>query len=180
MNIPIILPFSNFLANVSPQITEFYQAILFMATMWKLRSSIKLSIQCKSFLKKQSSVKYIQEFEQRRTGAPIEAKGSAILNDPFDPLVPGELIVNFEDQPSFSRSTSTNYNVIDTDYDNFTIIYSCNNYGFLKSELLWILTRQRFPGKLLINHLMQKIRKLGLNTSRLKRTDQKTCGARYD
>merc|ERR1712062_859452 len=89
------------------------------------------------------------------TGAPIEAKGSAILNDPFDPLVPGELIVNFEDQPSFSRSTSTNYNVIDTDYDNFTIIYSCNNYGFLKSELLWILTRQRFPGKLLINHLMQ-------------------------
>ena len=57
LNIPIILHFSNFLANVSPQITEFYPAILFMATMWKLRSSIKLSIQCKSFLKKHSSVK---------------------------------------------------------------------------------------------------------------------------
>ena len=38
-----------------------------------------------------------------RTGAPIEAKGSAILNDPFDPLKPGELIVNFDSQPSFSK-----------------------------------------------------------------------------
>ena len=47
LNIPIILPFSNFLANVSQPITEFYPAILCMATMWKLRSSIKLSIQCK-------------------------------------------------------------------------------------------------------------------------------------
>ena len=41
-----------------------------------------------------------------RSGAPIEAKGSAILNDPFDPLKPAELIVNFESQPSFSKTFS--------------------------------------------------------------------------
>ena len=35
LNTPITLPFSNFLANVSRQITEFYQAILSMATMYK-------------------------------------------------------------------------------------------------------------------------------------------------
>ena len=35
LNTLITLPFSNFLANVSPQITEFYQAILSMATMYK-------------------------------------------------------------------------------------------------------------------------------------------------
>ena len=38
-----------------------------------------------------------------RTGAKIEAKGNAVLNDPFDPLVPGELVVNFDSQPSFSK-----------------------------------------------------------------------------
>ncbi len=88
-----------------------------------------------------------------RTGAKQVAKGSAVLNDPFDPLVPGELVVNFEEQPAFSkfvalkwksdlrnnstlftaRARSTNYNIIDTDYENFSIVYSCNNIGFLKN-----------------------------------------------
>jgi len=109
------------------------------------------------------------------TGAPIEAKGTAVLNDPNDPQTPGELVVNFDAQPSFTRASSTNYNIIDTDYDNFTIIYTCNDYGFIKSEILWILTRERFPDRYLIKSLLKKIRKLGLDTRRLKKTDQKNC-----
>ena len=44
-------------------------------------------------------------------------------------------------------------------------------------EILWILTRPRFPSKYLIDHLYKKIRRLGLDTRRLRRTDQKTCPA---
>ena len=33
--------------------------------------------------------------------------------------------------------TKSNYKIIDTDYDNYSIVYSC----FLGIEYLWILTR---------------------------------------
>ena len=42
-------------------------------------------------------------FSFKSTGAPQEAEGTAILNNPTDPSVPGELIVNFDSQPSFSK-----------------------------------------------------------------------------
>jgi hypothetical protein len=38
-----------------------------------------------------------------RNGAKQVAKGNAVLADPLNPYVPGELIVNFDSQPSFSK-----------------------------------------------------------------------------
>lgn len=38
-------------------------------------------------------------FNVYRTGELIEAKGYAVLNDPTDPDVPAQLIVNFESTP---------------------------------------------------------------------------------
>ena len=32
-----------------------------------------------------------------------------------------------------AESTSTNYNVVDTDYDQYAVVYSCNNKLFFKS-----------------------------------------------
>ena len=43
------------------------------------------------------------------------------------------------------------------------------------AEFLWILTRQRFPGRHLIDSLYKKIWYLGLDTRSLKVTDQKSC-----
>lgn len=101
------------------------------------------------------------------------AKGMATLNDPNDPNRPGELIVNFGGfQP---ESTSTNYNVVDTDYENYAVVYSCNNKLFFKSEILWILTRKQFPSPYLIKDIKKRIRSFGLDTRRLKRTNQKGC-----
>jgi hypothetical protein len=90
------------------------------------------------------------------------AKGNAVLTDPNDPNQPGELIVNFGgfQRKSYfcanilcimklkywkhfcsnkfiylipAQGTSTNYNVVDTDYENFAVVYSCNNKLFFKS-----------------------------------------------
>ena len=38
-----------------------------------------------------------------RNGAKQVAKGNAVLADPLNPYVPGELIVNFDSQPAFSK-----------------------------------------------------------------------------
>ena len=52
-----------------------------------------------------------------------------------------------------------------------------NNFfiWFTISEFLWILTRQQFPDRNLIRRLYHKIQNLGLDTRRLRVTDQKTC-----
>ena len=41
-----------------------------------------------------------------RNGAKQVAKGNAVLADPLNPYVPGELIVNFDSQPAFSKFNS--------------------------------------------------------------------------
>ena len=115
-----------------------------------------------------------------------------------------------------ARATDTNYNVVDTDYKNFAIVYSCNNKLFFKtgkktkfdfnleyhfykilcppfnaldiqphcgilsgsvSEILWILTRQQFPPKRLLHDIYKKIKSIGLDTRRLRKTTQKGCPA---
>ena len=40
---------------------------------------------------------------------------------------------------------------------------------------MWVLTRQRFPDPGLIRKIYSKIRFLGLDTRRLKKTEQKNC-----
>jgi hypothetical protein len=34
---------------------------------------------------------------------------------------------------------------LDTDYETFSVVYSCTPYLFLKEENVWILTRARNP-----------------------------------
>ena len=73
------------------------------------------------------------------------------------------------------RSNEANYNIVDTDYQSYTIVYTCSEKLFLKFELLWILTRERNPSPQLIDSVEQKIKAAGIDTSRLKKTKQTDC-----
>ena len=55
----------------------------------------------------------------------------------------GELHVSFEGMPESEESLNEpNYFVLDTDYDSYAIVYSCNNlYGYLIFDLLWVLSK---------------------------------------
>ena len=53
----------------------------------------------------------------------------------------GEFVVSFDEMPS--KGDRANYNVLDTDYETYSIVYSCESYMNMASfDLLWILARE--------------------------------------
>ena len=56
-------------------------------------------------------------------------------------------------------SDRENYTVMDTDYENFSIVYSCKPiwWGFASQEYLWILTRDPEPTDEYIDSLVKQI-----------------------
>ena len=66
------------------------------------------------------------------------ATGSAVQADTGD----ASLIVSFGGNTP-SPSDKANYNILYTDYDTYTIVYSCSNIlGVASFDLLWILARE--------------------------------------
>jgi hypothetical protein len=53
-----------------------------------------------------------------------------------------------------------NYHVVDSDYENYSIVYSCRNtyWGYRRTELLWILSRDQVMDKTLLSELIAKFR----------------------
>merc|ERR1712154_181030 len=65
-------------------------------------------------------------------------EGSAVLADSGD----ASLIVSFSGNTP-SPSDEANYTVLDTDYETYSIVYSCGNIAGLASfDFLWILARE--------------------------------------
>ncbi|KAL8575376.1 hypothetical protein ACOMHN_048669 [Nucella lapillus] len=67
---------------------------------------------------------------------PIVAVGEAVV---VDPAKPGELQVSFGNMPA--GDGKPNYFVVDTDYENFAVVFSCSDFGIGNIQFLWILTR---------------------------------------
>ena len=71
------------------------------------------------------------------------------------------------------------YQIVDTDYDNYTIVYSCSSYIFAKVELYWILSRTREVSSdrilELTNYVAKKFNKTP-NDFRVTDQSDKTCG----
>jgi hypothetical protein len=45
-----------------------------------------------------------------------------------------------------------NYHIIDSDYENYSIVYSCSNtyFGYARSEIAWILSRDQVMDETLL------------------------------
>ncbi|XP_013115335.2 apolipoprotein D-like [Stomoxys calcitrans] len=104
------------------------------------------------------------------TGAPKDIRGSAKI------VGPAKLLVTFDNMPAFAGGA--NYWVLDTDYENYAVVYSCTDIlGFLKGQVVWILTRERDPKPQYIEQARELIKQLGLSLGPLQRTNQNGCGS---
>jgi len=106
------------------------------------------------------------------TGVYSRAVGTAVAPNP---AVPAALIVSFRRQ-TFPVSTSPNYNVIGTDYDNFALVYGCRpQSGNTKQESLFVLTRVRQPSQEVVDQAMAGLVSQGIDTTKLVQNVQTNC-----
>ncbi|KAK3085413.1 hypothetical protein FSP39_002937 [Pinctada imbricata] len=69
-----------------------------------------------------------------------------------------------------------NYWVLSTDYENYTLIYSCTSIlGISHFEFGWILARQRTLPDATINKLFAITQGFKIDTSHFMKTDQSNC-----
>ncbi|KAL3881459.1 hypothetical protein ACJMK2_027901 [Sinanodonta woodiana] len=77
----------------------------------------------------------------------------------------------------FGNAPLGDYWVLDTDYDSYSVVYSCSGYGgIFKTEFSWILTRDRnglSETKML--ELLYNMSSSGINVKRFSVTDQTNC-----
>merc|ERR1711911_50806 len=102
-------------------------------------------------------------------GGPVSISGTARQTAPPS----GKLAVSF---PSASFSGEGAYWVLDTDYTSFAVVYSCTPITpLLKSQIVWILTRDQNPDASVINAGLAVMDLNSLSRFPLRVTDQTNC-----
>ncbi|XP_035527086.1 apolipoprotein D-like [Morone saxatilis] len=90
--------------------------------------------------------------------------GSAMAQDPSEPA---KLVVSF-----FENSPPAPYWVLSTDYDNYSLVYSCTDLGVLHVDFAWILSRQPTLPEATMEELHSTLSAIGVRVDKLLTTNQ--------
>ncbi|KAL2097195.1 hypothetical protein ACEWY4_006402 [Coilia grayii] len=102
-------------------------------------------------------------------GTYSEARGTA---KPVDPAEPAKLAVTF-----FPGAPPGDYWVLDTDYNNYTLVYACKNYGPLYADFIWIMSRSRTLPQETVEQLQNTLTSNGIIIDKLTVTNQSVCSS---
>lgn len=80
---------------------------------------------------------------------------------------------------TFLDSPPAPYWVLSTDYDNYSLVYSCTDLGVLHVEFAWIMSRQPTLPKETLEELRSTLSSIGVRVDKLITTNQDTdyCSA---
>lgn len=126
-------------------------------------------------LKKDGSIK-VENCCERLPDTTINCSvGKAFVSYPNESPLEGRLNVTFGGPPD-----SSNYWIMDTDYDNYAVIYSCKNLSDdTSAEAAWVLSKQRTINPVVrstVNSLIDN----HLSRSDLRITEQNRSICKYD
>ncbi len=66
------------------------------------------------------------------------------------------------------------YWVLATDYDNYTLVYSCSDFaGLFHAEFSWIMSRTRTLPKETVSELLDILKSHGISTDSFTETNQR-------
>jgi len=109
----------------------------------------------------------IYNYGQDKSGKTVEATGDAYIPDKNDA---GKLKLRFSSSAPYG-----DYWIVDTDYDNYTLIYSCTDFIVTHLELAWVLTRDKEIDLTLRESLFTKLGSYGVKTSNFNIADNTNC-----
>ncbi|KAK2578716.1 hypothetical protein KPH14_007792 [Odynerus spinipes] len=106
------------------------------------------------------------------TGTPSSIDGVARFEGkPKD----AKLLVTF---PSLLISFDAPYWILETDYDNYAVVWSCTNIGLVSAKFAWLLTREPSPSLAVMEKAYAVLDRNGISRAYFIRTDQKNCPGR--
>lgn len=124
----------------------------------------------------------------------IRVVNAGVYNGPFnrvnsingwatipDPTEKAKLSVNFFTSLRDAQDADSNYWVLDTDYDTYTTVHSCNHNEEENSHIMsnWILTRSHDPEESIIDTALEVFNKFGINLDAFVDTMKNDCPAAY-
>ena len=112
---------------------------------------------------------YLPYFNLRNTGVREETIGSAAILNTNEPA---KLLVTFQFGPI---KVSSDYWVLETDYNTYSLVYSCRSVLGNKSEFAWILSRRNTLSQDIVNNLRNKLTAYGIDVNQFLITDQSNC-----
>ncbi|XP_015438393.1 PREDICTED: apolipoprotein D-like [Dufourea novaeangliae] len=83
-----------------------------------------------------------------------------------------KLIVTF---PSLPLPVDAPYWILDTDYETYSVVWSCSNFSVFSVRNAWILTREPKPPVSVLEKAYQILDKNSISRAYFIRTDQKNC-----
>jgi lipocalin len=109
---------------------------------------------------------HLSFFSIRVAKIPLSVTGKAVMLNATTPSVLG---VSFNEK---RPQTTPNYIVLDTDYENYTLVYTCRiEPSFFKSEkkveYAWLLSRERTMKPETVEKLRGKLSGLGVDVDKL-------------
>ncbi|XP_071441598.1 apolipoprotein D-like [Hetaerina americana] len=126
-----------------------------VATVYKIRPDGKVGV-ANEMVTRITGIRRVLEGELKNVGKSGEAK----------------LSVKYTNLPV---SFDTQYSILDTDYDNFAIAWSCNSLGPFSSTHAWVMTRKRDPTEAVLQRAYGILDKIGLSRNFFVRSDQSEC-----
>ncbi|XP_063705754.1 lazarillo protein [Culicoides brevitarsis] len=94
----------------------------------------------------------------------LSINGTAKLQSTTPPI-DGRLLVNF-------FGNWSDYWVLNTDYNNYAVVWSCSNVGNNSMQSAWILTRERRPSADILNKVNSLMPVFRLNETLFRQTEQ--------
>ncbi|XP_005108261.1 apolipoprotein D isoform X2 [Aplysia californica] len=93
-----------------------------------------------------------------------------------DPASPAQLKVSFS-QFDVIGGNEPNYYIVETDYDNYAVVFSCFNLPGLpvNIQFAWILTRDRGVAPANLNAIKSNLQAAGVRTKYFKSVNQADC-----
>ncbi|KAB0801015.1 hypothetical protein PPYR_05369 [Photinus pyralis] len=84
----------------------------------------------------------------------------------------GKMNVKYATTPISTESTLI---VLDTDYDNFAVIWSCSGFGPFHAQNVWVMTRERLAPGTVMQRTYGVLDKFKINRAFVVKTDQEGC-----